>query len=104
MKNKELNFYGSLKLIEACEQAGILRTSPDDPNDILVYRMEGNPPEENPEGWYAVNAHTLAQELMNDLEGQKVLLDALEEKGVEFKTEPSYHKGFSFLKDGIGHE
>ena len=102
MKDKELNFYGSLKLIEACEQADVLQASPDDPNDILVYRMAGD--DQHPEGWYAINAHTLAQELMNDTDGQRILLDALEEKGVEFKTEPSYHKGFSFLKDGIGHE
>lgn len=104
MKNKELNFYGSLKLLEACEEAGVLQTSPDDPNDFLVYREAGNPPEENPEGWYAVNAHTLAQELMNEPDGQKALLDALKEKGVEFKIQPSYHKGYSFQKEGFEHE
>ncbi len=90
MKQKELNFFGSLKLLEACVDAGVLHTSPDDPDDILVYRMAGD--DQHPEGWYATNAHTLAQELMNDADEQKILLNALEEKGVSFQTNSCYFK------------
>ena len=99
MGQKQLNFYGSLKLLEACQDAGLLQADPNDPNSLLVYRDAGNPPDEFPEGWYSINAHTLAQELMNEPDGQKTLLDALKENGIEFKPEASYCKGFSFFKD-----
>lgn len=99
MKNKELNFFGCLKLLEACAEEDVLQKCPDNPNELLVYRLAGNPPEENPEGWYAVNAHTLAQELLDDVEGQKCLIDLLKEKDVEFKVKPSYCKGYNFQQE-----
>ncbi len=85
MAKEQLNFMGCLKLLEKCVEEDILQIDPDRKDNILVYREAGADKAKFPEGWYSVNAHNLAQELMNEPDGQKVLVDALEEKGVAFE-------------------
>ena len=57
-------------------EAEVLRICPTDPNAILVYREAGS---KNPEGWYAENIISVAQELMTDESGQFHLREALDE-------------------------
>lgn len=82
---EKLNFHNCLRLIGECVNAKVVSLDPENSNNVLVYRSAG---EFVPEGWYSENAHTVAQELMEDVEGQQILLNALKEKGVEFKAMP----------------
>lgn len=52
---------------------------------IPIYRAAGSPPELFPEGWYLENIEDVAQDLIHDEVGQKTLINALQEKGVEFQ-------------------
>lgn len=79
-----MNFYNCLRLLNECVKAGLIQLSSENSNDILVYRQAGN---SSPEGWYAENIFTVAQELMLDLEGQKFLACALKDAGIEFQEE-----------------
>lgn len=77
-----MNFYNCLRLVDECVKAGLIRRDSHNKNNVLVYRNAGTTA---PEGWYSENAHTVAQELMEDSEGQLTLKKALANKGIEFK-------------------
>lgn len=67
---------------------------------IPIYHNTGNPPEVFPEGWYLEDIEDVAQDLMHDEEGQKALINALREKGVEFEPidEEELQRDFDFIK------
>lgn len=71
-----LNFINRIRLIERCIEKDILRTDPERPNNILVYRMAGT---DSPEGWYSEDILKVAAELEDDPEGQDFLLNTLAE-------------------------
>lgn len=98
MNKENLNFYGCMKLLEACIKAERIHIDPNNQNNILIYRAVGNPPDKFPEGWYSENIHNTAKDLMEDIGGQKALLGVLKEENIEFKIRPIYLKGYDFLE------
>lgn len=80
-----MTFFDAFNLLMMATNHGIVHR---EGSMVFVYRQAGSPPEENPEGWYKENITDIAQELMNDEEGQQVLIDALRKKGIEFKHVP----------------
>lgn len=74
----------ALNLIEICAENDILK---EQEGCIFVYREKGTI---NKEGWYLVPKECLAQELRESEEGQRVLIEALKEKGIIF--EKKYEK------------
>lgn len=59
-------------------------------NDVLKEKDGGafvyrNNSDTSPEGWYLEDKDTIAYELMEDEEGQKLLIEALKDKNIEFK-------------------
>lgn len=80
-----LNFFNCIRLLDACVKEGLIKQNPKDQNAILVYREAG---EVYPEGWYSENLLDCAQDLQSDEEGQRVLLTALKERGIDFTPEP----------------
>jgi hypothetical protein len=71
-------YINALHLINVCIDNNILKEKD---KKVLVYRS-GTPT--SAEGWYLVDKDILAKELMNDKDGQDVLIEALKEKNVEF--------------------
>lgn len=88
------------EFVECCLRNGILkRIEMDGEWFIPVYR-EASPdhPEKYPEGWYLQTKDAIIQELLWDEEGIGILLNALEEKGVQFV--PSFDVNlFQMLRD-----
>lgn len=82
---ESLTFYECLQLIDKLIENNILMQNPDDKNCVLVYRAAGKA---NPEGWYSENVFDTAQELLNDIEGQRFLRQKLIDKNItlEFKN------------------
>ena len=72
-------YINAVELIECCLKHGVLQT---DYGRIAVYRSAGT---NSPEGWYLEDKETVVREVMNDTEGQKVLIEALAQKGIMFK-------------------
>lgn len=89
MNDFRFNFISLLYLLKFCVKYEILYANPKDENSILVYRNEFK---DMPEGWYSVNAHTLASEMLReeDMDGQKALLEEIERRGLklDFVPEP----------------
>ena len=91
---EKLNFYNCLKLVEKAVENGILYKDKNNKDNILVYCSAGTVNgEEIPEGWRSLNAHTVAQDLLEDTEAQKLLINELNNKGIEFvpKALPSFY-------------
>lgn len=84
--NEPLIFIECLKMLEVAIDNGILQRDPNPDNEparenhILVYRAAGD--EYNPEGWYSEHIYSIAQELLEDIEGQKAIREALQERGI----------------------
>lgn len=58
-------------------------------NKIAVYHMAEADAERYPEGWYLEEKEDVYQSIATDEEGQKTLIEALQEKGVDFTP---YHE------------
>ncbi|WP_281692921.1 hypothetical protein [Agathobaculum desmolans] len=82
-----LNYFNCIRLLDTCVKVGLIKRDPDDQNAILVYRSAGTI---FPEGWYSENLMCSARELLTDAKGQRILLDALEGHGVNFKPKKMY--------------
>ena len=76
-------YIDALFLINLCVKHGILQSRG---SCVFIYRDAGANPEESPEGWYLEQIDDVACELMNDEEGQRALISALQERGVAFRT------------------
>lgn len=72
-------YINALELIDLCIEHSLLKEKND---KVFIYRAETP---NSKEGWYLTDKDTVAKELMNDKAGQKTLINALKEKGVEFK-------------------
>lgn len=91
--NQTLNLEECLQVLEACVRNNIIAKDPNPNNEekrknnIVVYCAKNG---EKPEGWYSRNICSVAKELNLDIEGQRVLREALLNKGVEvvFNKEP----------------
>ena len=64
-------------LVDAAVTAGILHT---ENNCIAIYREAGS----QPEGWYLEDFESVYHAVMDDEEGQKALIGALAERGIDF--------------------
>lgn len=73
-----MRYIDSLKLINLALENNILKQKED---NICVYR---NATLNSKEGWYLTPKNDLAQELMNDEEGQKFLIKALKDINIDF--------------------
>lgn len=84
--DEKLNYYQCLQLLEKCvkEKVIIGDPAPERASNILIYRNKGT---KQPEGWYSENIFTVASELVDDEDGQKIILAALSEMGIEFSCE-----------------
>lgn len=74
-----MKYIDALNLLNLCVENEILSEKD---GGIFVYRNAG---EKSPEGWYLTDKDLLSKELMTDKEGQKVLIEALNEKGTKFE-------------------
>ncbi|MDF2880247.1 MAG: hypothetical protein K0R54_804 [Clostridiaceae bacterium] len=72
-------YINAIELINLCIEHDILK---EENGEVPVYR-QGTP--KSKEGWYLTDKDTLAKELMNDEDGQNMLISVLKEKNVEFK-------------------
>lgn len=72
-------YIDAINLLKLCVEHGVLRTN--ETKDIIFVLRET--------GWDRVQTDVLARELMHDEEGQKTLIKALADKGIEFK--PRYN-------------
>lgn len=90
-----LVFIQCLKLLEECAQNDILSYDPERKGHILVYC---NASDEYPEGWYSENIYEVAQDLMRDIDGQKLLVEELQKKNI---NTDSISKVLSLLSIGI---
>lgn len=83
--NQPLNFSECVKLLRTCMDCGMIVRDPKTDEskgcNIMVYMSSKN--EDFPEGWYSRPLSDVAQELLPDIEGQRTLRKALEEKGVD---------------------
>lgn len=77
----EPEFEKCLNLLVEAVRLGLLQKdlNPDFPDNVLIYREQGNQPYENPEGWYSENIFTAAAELVDDKEGQEYIRNSIEE-------------------------
>lgn len=76
-------FYVDAKnLVDTAIKYGILRTE----ECVAIYRAAGKDPVRNPEGWYLEPKEDVYQTIMRDKEGQRTLIDTLEEKGILFRS------------------
>jgi len=71
-------YINALELINVSVKNNILEESEE---RILVYRESTS---KSKAGWHLTDKDTVAKELMNDEEGQKLLISALKEKNVDF--------------------
>lgn len=69
-------------LVDNAIQCGILHAE----ECVAIYRDSGKDPARNPEGWYLEPKEDVYQAIMRDKEGQRTLIDALEEKGILFRS------------------
>ncbi len=70
--------------------------------DIFIYHdASQTEPEKYPEGWYLDPEEDVVHSLMADAEGQRILLEALEEKAVSMKHRIQYWD--KMLKDNPFH-
>lgn len=73
-----MRYIDALGLINKAIKAELLQ---EEKGGVLVYRAKSV---QSPEGWYLEEKDTVAKELMKDEAGQKMLMEALKEKGMEF--------------------
>ncbi len=90
--DEKLNFYECLQLLEKLIENDIISKDPNNENNVLVYRMAGEPKELNPEGWYTENIFDTAHDLVNDEEGQHFLMQELVNKNVVMEFERPWWK------------
>lgn len=69
-------------LVDTAIKYGILRTE----ECVAIYRAAGEDPVRNPEGWYLEPKESVYETIMRDKEGQQTLINALEEKGILFRS------------------
>lgn len=81
---ESLTFYECLQLLSKMVECGMLMRDPNDKNRVLVYRAASG---FNSEGWYSENIFDTAQDLFNDIEGQKFLMQELISNKVAMKIE-----------------
>lgn len=74
-------YINARRLLLLCVAHGILHM--DGNGNIAIYRKAGKDQARNPEGWYFENIENVCQELMQDKEGQRMLRESLEKKGVQ---------------------
>lgn len=79
-------YINARRLLLLCVAHGILHM--DENGNIAIYREAGKDQARNPEGWYFENFENVCQELMQDKEGQRMLRESLEKKGVQFTEMP----------------
>ncbi|RGC58441.1 hypothetical protein DXA92_07920 [Agathobaculum butyriciproducens] len=76
------------EIVAKCIEVGILQAHD---GGILVYHdASQTEPEKYPEGWYLDSEEDVVHSLMADAEGQRTLLEALEEKGVSMQYRIKY--------------
>lgn len=95
------------RLVDLCVEHGILQSYPKE-GAVAVYCQAGNPPEEYPEGWYLIPLENAYHDIMDSEEGQKSLIAALEDIGVEFTlAQPGIEETSAMLQtlfpSGIAH-
>lgn len=78
--NQPLNLYECVQLLDALVDNGLIARDEKQAGNIIVPCKE-NP--ERPEGWYSTNTVSVAQCLVADIDGQRVLRQGLKDKGVE---------------------
>lgn len=84
-------FINALELINQCIEHNLLK---EEDGKVFVYR---NGTEKHKEGWYLTDKDILAKELMQDKEGQEILISALKEKNIEYTpTDFSWLSKFKF--------
>lgn len=81
-----LTFYECLQLLSKMVECSMLMRDPNDKNRVLVYRAASG---FNSEGWYSENIFDTAQDLFNDIEGQKFLMQELISNRVAMEFESS---------------
>lgn len=67
-------YIDAIHLMKACVENGILKTN-ETKDMIFIVRETGR---------YIEQADIVARELMHDEDGQRILIEALKEKGIEF--------------------
>lgn len=76
------------EIVAKCIEVGILQAHE---GGIFVYHdASQTEPEKYPEGWYLDPEEDVVHSLMADAEGQRILLEALEEKGISMKHRIKY--------------
>lgn len=79
-------YYEAKILVDLAIENNLFYTQDD---KIAVYHMAGEDAEQYPEGWYLEEKEDVYQSIASDEEGQKTLIEALQEKGVDFTP---YHE------------
>lgn len=80
-----LNFYNCLRLVDSCVKNGVIFKDPNDNNNMLIYLRDM--PNNQPDGFYSMNAHHAARKLLEDGNGQRLLLMELASAGTIFEKE-----------------
>lgn len=88
------------EIVAKCVEAGILQTQD---GGIFIYHDTSKvEPEKYPEGWYLDSEEDVVHSLMDDTEAQRLLLAALEKRGVSMKHRIEYWD--TMLKNSPSHE
>lgn len=93
---ERLTFYECIQLLDKLAECDILMRDPNNKNNLITFRSAD---ELNPEGFYTQAVIDVAQELYEDIEGQKFLIDELKTKDADFEFTPN-----CFLTNGGLHE
>lgn len=70
-------------LVDTAVATGVLHA---ENNHIAIYREAGS----QPEGWYLEDFESVYHDVMDDEEGQKALIHALAEQGVDFTVQQEH--------------
>lgn len=75
-----ISFLGILSILEEMFSKELLLKDPNNSDNMLVY-MEADA--SNPEGWYSENIHSVAREILADVESQDAILTYAKENGID---------------------
>lgn len=76
--------YECKQLLDVFVDNDLIQRDPNNSDNVLVYRA-GN--SLNEEGWYSENIFEVAQDLLNDIDGQYFLRKELADRGIEIEFE-----------------
>lgn len=93
--SEPLNFMECEQLLSKLIEEKYILKDPNNENNMLVYRKAGTT---YPEGWYSENILSTASDLVNDLQGQKILRETLAKNGIEMQFRDCMGAAKDFLE------